>query len=159
MTTTFTIIAGICGLFAFTLHREEYVDASRIFALFSVIAFLFALYFNLNSRKKDSNTEERKILFSNALETISARTRLTIEIVSEFKETCKKYKYTMTSEQKEYIGNLLSALGDVRIIDEELKGIEKHNSKREELITSRRELLNKIEDSKSVIDEFLNEST
>lgn len=159
MIKALTMAAGIFGVVATVLHREGLGNLSLFFAVLTVIALVGALYTHLGTPKSDSNVEERKNLFNSALKTIDARTRLTVEIVGEFREIFRKYRYAITEEQKELMEHLLSAIGDVRINDEELKDADLPKEEREKLIYSNRELLDKIEKARLVIEQYLSEST
>lgn len=157
MSTALTISGSIFSIISGTLYIYGYKSSGLVIFIFALLSFSSALVVHLNDQK--SNIKERKLLFFSALETINARTRLTVEIVSNFRSICKKYKYTMNDEQADYMGGLLSAIGDVRIIDAELEDANMNKQERKEYISRRRKLLNKIEESTNVINKFLREST
>ena len=157
MTTNFTIAAGLFGLIAIATHRESTTSVTWLFTTLAGISFLCALYANFKKTETDTYFEERKFLLNSALEIIDARTRLNVKMVATFKDTFKQYKYSLTEEQKEFISSLFSAVDDVRINNEELTGLDVCKE-RTELISQNRSLLNKIEKSRLVIEEYLSET-
>ena len=156
MTTRFTIVASIFGIISGLFHKQGSSGLSIFFGSIAIIALFLALSESWTSEAKN-NKEERRILLTACLKIIDARTRLTVENIGEFRFVFKQYRYTLTEEQNGFIGSLLSAVGDLRINNEELTGLDECKE-RTDLISGSRLLLNKIEKSRLVIEEYLRQT-
>ena len=154
MTFIITTVAGMTAIVSGALFSYGHSNSGITVLLLSLSLSLWAITIRLNLRK---NPEERKILLNACLEIIDLRTRLTVENVGEFRSVFKQYRYSLTREQKRFVGSLLSAIGDTRINNEELTGLG-DCEERNNLIASNRSLLNKIEKSRLVIESFLNQT-
>jgi len=156
MTTTFTIVASILGVISGILHKQDFSELSMFFGLMAIIVLFLALKESCKSEEKATG-EERKTLLTACLDIIDSGTGLTVKNVSDFRNTFKKYRYSLNNEQKEFINHLLSAVGDVRINNEELNNLGE-GKERTEIISNNRVLLNKIERSRLIIEQYLSES-
>jgi hypothetical protein len=159
MSTTLVIIGTIFGLISGALTSYGHDVPALMTLLLAITAFSLALLAHLKDRQSDSNSEERKLLLNSALEVIDARTRLTIELVSDFRDNINKYRYALTEEQREFISHLLSTVGDVRINDTEIGSDTLSKEERKKLISENREHLDKIEKSRIIIEQYLSNYT
>ena len=149
-------IGAMLGLMSGSLFALNH-DSIAIF-LFLLAVLFFSIDIALHCiADKNKHPEERKILLTACLKIIDARTRLTVENIGEFRDTFKQYRYSFTREQKFFVGSLLSAVGDVRINNEELTGLGVCKE-RAKLLSDNSSLLDKIEKSLLVIEEFLNQT-
>lgn len=158
MPSLLTIIGGIFGAIASALYSYNHDSAALTFTVSMVLLFCIAAFLRFKSIK-GAHRKERKILLNSALNIIDARTRLTVDLVDKFRDDVKRYRYALAENQHEYISHLLSAVGDVRINDEELKSETLSKEGRSALVADRRKLLNNIEKARSVIESYLNENT
>ena len=159
MAVKLTIVASILGLVSLVLYREGLDDTGLIFAVFSGLLLVSALISSIKAKGPSPHKRERKLLLNSALEIIDARTRLTIELVSKFRDNVKKYRYALSKEQNEFISQLLSSVGDVRINDTELESDTLSRDERKQFISENRIHLDKIEKDREVIEEYLSENT
>jgi len=105
------------------------------------------------------NLHEKREIFTAALEIIKASTRLTIDLISEFRAIFEKNKYFIKSAQEKMLIGLVSDLGDIRINDEELKSDTLSPEERKALVAHRRKLLDRIENMEPTIENYLRKIT
>jgi len=159
MTTILSISGGMLGLVSATLFALDYNSSALVFFMLALVVSAAAIFSHLNASRSNANIDERKILFNSALETIDARTRLTIDIVGNYRDTFKKYRYAINDEKRKFMEHLLSALGDIRINNEELKNTDLPDEERKVLIAKNRELLDRIENARPIIEQYMSENT
>ena len=158
MTNILIASGSALGLISAALFNFGHDATGLLFTAVAVLAFTGAAVVHSNKKKSESHIGERKILLNSALEIIDARTRLTVELVSKFRDDVKKYRYVLTEEQQMDISHLLDAAGDVRINDTELSD-DLPGEERTKLIAEKRLLLDKIEKSRVLIERYLSENT
>lgn len=158
MTLTFRIIASIFAAIATILFKYAHNLWGTISILLTILSLVAALFANKHESKTKNHTEKQRELFKAALDIIKARSRITLDIINEFKVVFAEYKYFIKPEQEKTLAILISDLQELRIYSEERKG-NVTPEERKSFVAKERKLLDKIESMTSTIEKYLRKIT
>jgi hypothetical protein len=159
MTTTFRILAGIFSLVAGVLFKFNHVTPAVISTVFALCSLVAALIANNKEPKLKKHSKENRVLFMASLKIIEARTRITLDLINDFKNIFNENRHFISPDQEDTILDLISALGDVRINDAELADKSMPLESRPAMVTERRVFLDRVENMESTIDKYLRKIT
>jgi hypothetical protein len=159
MTFIITTFAGMGFAVSGALFSYEHKESSLIVLMFALTLSVMAIVVWCKENSAGKHHIERKIILNSALEIIDARTRLTVELIGKFRDDFKKYRYSLSEEQREFMSNLLNTVEDVRINNAELECDTLSTEERKQFISENRANIDKIEKAREVIEGYLRKST
>lgn len=155
MTLNLRIIATILGIISAFAFRYDHKYISLTLAVLAILLLIAAIFTNRPPKISDDHKEEQRALFKAALKIIEARTRITLDLINDFKAIFEENRHFIGTDQEDTILDLISALGDVRINDAELADKSMPLESRPAMVTERRVFVDRVENMKSTIDKYL----